>query len=151
MRTLVRIFFAAAVMAMAVSCNKEQIGDPYMLFEVHGKVLDVDGNPLGGIVVSSGLSEEQITSSNGAFSFYGRTAPASLVILAFEDKDGDRNGGEFSKLSVEIAVNEKTPGSATGNFKGTYFAGGVEVIMLKKNDQMNPDSGLIPLSSLREN
>ena len=37
------------------------------------------------------------------------------------------------------------PGSQTGNFKGTYFAGGVEVIMLMKQGEMNPDSGLIPL------
>ena len=137
-------------MAMSASCNKEQIGDPYMLFEVHGTVVDVDGKPLGGILVSSGLSDQQTTSSSGTFSFYGRTAPASLVILTFEDKDGDMNGGEFSKLSMEIAVKEKTPGTSGGNFRGTYFAGGVEVIMLKKNDQMNPDSGLIPLSSLRE-
>lgn len=150
MRTLFRILTVAAFMAMSASCNKEQIGDPYMLFEVHGTVLDVDGNPLGGILVSSGLSDQQTTSSSGTFSFYGRTAPASLVILTFEDKDGDMNGGEFSKLSMEIAVKEKTPGTSGGNFRGTYFAGGVEVIMLKKNDQMNPDSGLIPLSSLRE-
>jgi hypothetical protein len=46
-------------------------------------------------------------------------------------------------------VNEKTPGSATGNFRGTYFAGGVDVIMINKNAEINPDSGFTPLSALR--
>ena len=135
-------------MTMAASCDKEQAGDPYMLFEIHGTVVDMEGNPLKGIHVTSGLSDAQTTNVNGVFTFYGRSAPTSLVVLSFEDKDGEANGGEFSNLLMEIQVNEKTPGIAGDNFKGTYYAGGVEVVMLKKNDQMNPDSGLIPLSSL---
>ena len=135
-------------MTMAASCDKEQAGDPYMLFEIHGTVVDMEGNPLKGIHVTSGLSDAQTTNVNGVFTFYGRSAPTSLVVLSFEDKDGEANGGEFSNLLMEIQVNEKTPGIAGDNFKGTYYAGGVEVVMLKKKDQMNPDSGLIPLSSL---
>ncbi len=128
-----------------ISCSKEQLGDPYMLFEVHGKVVDVDGNPIKGIQVASGLSEAQTTNVNGSFIFYGKSVPSSLVVLTFEDKDAEENGGEFVSRSMEVLLNEKTPGNPTGNFKGTYFAGGVEVIMLKKDEQMSPDSGLIPL------
>jgi putative lipoprotein (rSAM/lipoprotein system) len=147
MKTLYGIFVAAAVTLMSASCSKEQVGDPYMLFEIHGKVMDGDGNPLCGIQVSSGLSDVQTTDVNGVFAFYGRSTPTSLVILDFVDKDGESNGGEFLKRTKEITVNEKTPGSAVGNFRGTYFAGDVEVVMLKKNDQINttPESGLIPL------
>jgi putative lipoprotein (rSAM/lipoprotein system) len=148
MKLSCRISALAAILMMAASCAKEQIGDPYMLFEVHGKVMDTAGNPLAGIRVSSGTSDVQTTNANGTFVFYGRSVPTLLVVLTFEDKDGENNGGEFSNLSMEIAVNEKTPGSKDGNFKGTYFAGEVEVVMLKKNDQMNPDSGFIPLSAL---
>ena len=133
---------------MAASCVKDQSGDPYMIFEVHGKVMDTSGNPLEGIYVSSGLSDVRKTNVNGSFILYGRSAPTSLVVLSFKDKDGEDNGGKFSDLSVEISLNEKTPGSKDGNFAGTYFAGGVEVVMLQKNDQMNPDSGLVPLSAL---
>ena len=147
MKTFYRTSLLAAIVMMAASCNKEQVGDPYMLFEIHGTVVDTDGNPLRGIRVTSGLSDAQTTNVNGVFSFYGRSAPSSLVVMSFEDKDGAENGGEFSTLSMEIAVKEKTPASAQGNFKGTYYAGGVEVVMLKKEDQMNPDSGLIPLSA----
>ena len=146
MKNLYRIFVVAVVVLMTASCSKEQLSDPYMLFEVHGTVVDTDGNPLGGIVVSSGLSDLQTTNMNGIFSFYGRSTPSSVVILTFEDKDGDKNGGEFSKISVEIPVNEKTPGSEMGNFSGTYFASDVEVVMLKKEDELDPDSGLIPLN-----
>ena len=71
----------------------------------------------------------------------------SHVVLTFEDKDGTENGGQFVKRSVEVLVYEKTPGSEMGNFKGTYFASGVDVIMLKKEGDLNPDSGLIPLSA----
>jgi putative lipoprotein (rSAM/lipoprotein system) len=139
----------AAIITMAASCDKEQVGDPYMLFEIHGTVVDSEGNPLKGIHVTSGLSDAQTTNVNGVFTFYGRSAPTSLVVLSFEDKDGESNGGEFANLSMTVRVNEKTPGIAGDNFKGTYYAGGVEVVMLKKKDQMNPDSGLIPLSSTR--
>jgi hypothetical protein len=50
-------------------------------------------------------------------------------------------------MSRDILVYEKTPGSEVGNFKGTYFAGDVEVILIKKDEDKihTPDSGLIPL------
>lgn len=128
-----------------ISCSKEQFGDPYMLFEIHGKVVDVDGNPIKGIQVASGISDVQTTNVNGNFTFYGKSAPSSMVVLTFEDKDGADNGGEFVSRSMEVSLNEKTPGSLDGSFKGTFFAGGVEVVLLKKADQMNPDAGLTPL------
>ena len=145
MKKLYRIFATAFVMLLAASCSKEQAGDPYMLFEIHGTVVDQEGNPIKGIQVASGLSDVQSTNVNGSFIFYGKSAPTSRVVLTFEDKDKDDNGGEFATMTMEVEVTQKSPGSQTGNFKGTYFAGGVEVIMLLKQDQMNPDSGLIPL------
>ena len=135
------LFFVFAAVALG-SCSKEQAGDPFMLFEVHGKVMDVDGNPLEGINVISGQADVQTTNLNGDFTFFGRAVPSDHVLLTFEDKDGDRNGGEFVKQTVEISLVEKTPGS--GNYKGTFFAGDVEVVMVNKNMEMNPDSGLVP-------
>ena len=118
-----------------------------MLFEVHGKVMDAEGNPIEGIKVSSGQAEVQTTNKNGTFTFYGRSNPTDYVILTFEDKDGNENGGEFVKISKDILVYEKTPGSEVGNYRGTYFAGDVEVILIKKDEDKihTPDSGLIPL------
>ena len=150
MRDRCRFFILAIVALVAASCSAEQIGDPYMLFEIHGTVVDAEGNPIQGIQVSSGYSDVQSTNVNGNFSFYGRSTPTTYVVLTFEDKDGADNGGMFVKRTVEVQVNEKTPGSDMGNFSGTYFASGVEVVMLKKEDTLDPDDGLIPLNASAE-
>ena len=144
MRNRCRFIISVLVALAAVSCSKEQVGDSYMLFEIHGTVLDEYGNPIEGIKVSSGLSDAQSTNVNGNFVFYGRSTPTTYVVLTFEDKDGEQNGGEFVNRAEEVLVHEKTPGSAMGNFRGTYFASGVEVVMLRKEGSMNPDSGFIP-------
>ena len=138
MRNRCRFIISVLMVLAAVSCSKEQVGDSYMLFEIHGTVLDEDGSPIEGIKVSSGLSDAQSTNVNGNFVFYGRSTPATYVVLTFEDKDGDDNGGEFVKMAVEIPLRQKTPGTS-GNFKGTFFAGDVEVVMVSKNVEMNPE------------
>ena len=148
MRTNIKILLCILAIAVSSSCSKEQVGDPYILFEVHGKVTDADGNPIPGIKVLSGVTDAQETNSNGNFTFFGRSVPSASVILTFEDKDGDKNGGEFVTMSQEVSLIIKTSGSATGNFKGTYYADQVTVVMLaKKLDKTDTDSGLIPLSS----
>lgn len=151
MRNRCRFFVSALVALIAVSCSKgELVGDSYMLFEIHGTVTDTDGNPIEGIQVSSAYSDVQSTNINGNFSFYGRSTPTTYVVLTFEDKDGVEKGGQFVKRAVEVLVHEKTPGSEMGNFRGTYFASGVEVVMLKKEDGINQDPGLIPLGASAE-
>ena len=142
MRKLSKIFICVFAAASLVSCSKEPSGEPFMLFEIHGKVMDADGNPLEGIHVISGQADVQKTNINGVFTFFGRSVPSEHALLTFEDKDGEENGGEFVKKTMEIPLVEKTPGS--GNIMGTFFAGDVEVVMLNKNMEMNPDSGLIP-------
>ena len=147
MRTSFNLFFCVLAIVALSSCSKAQVGDPYILFEVHGKVTDINGNPIPGIQVASGVADAQVTNSNGNFTFFGRSIPSASVILTFEDKDGDKNG-EYVTMSQEINLIMKTSGSATGNFKGTYFADNVSVVMLdKKLDKTDTDSGLIPLSS----
>lgn len=140
----------AIAFVIASSCSKEQVGDSYMLFEIFGTVTDQDGNPLEGIQVSSGFSETQSTNKNGSFSFYGRSTPTKYVMLTFQDVDGAEKGGLFINRALEVLVQEKTPGSEMGNFRGTYFASGVEVVMEKKECEMNPDDGFVPLNASAE-
>ena len=148
MRINIKLLLCVLAVAASSSCSKEQVGDPYILFEVHGKVTDADGHPIPGIKVFSGVTDAQETNSNGNFTFFGRSVPSATVRLTFEDKDGDKNGGEFVTMSQEVSLIMKTSGSATGNFKGTYYADQVTVVMLaKKLDKTDTDSGLIPLSS----
>ena len=146
MKKSCRLFLLLASLFAFSACSKEQAYDPYMLFEVHGKVLDAAGNPIKGIRVSSGQAETQ-TNDNGVFAFYGRSIPTTYVYLTFEDKDGENNGGEFLNSTEEILVREKTPAGKDGNYKGTYFAGDVEVILIKKKEDKvpTPDSGLMPI------
>jgi putative lipoprotein (rSAM/lipoprotein system) len=139
-RLLVSVLAAVALLSCS---SKEQEGDPYILFEVHGKVIDTEANPLQGINIISGYSDVQVTKENGSFSFYGRTAPADHVLLTFEDKDGNDNGGHFINKTMEISLNQKSPGTS-GNFKGTFFAAEVEVIMVSKNMEINPNPDLTP-------
>ena len=148
MGKLSRIFICVFAAVALMSCSKEQNGDPFILFEVHGKVMDAAGNPLEGINVIAGQADVQKTNINGNFTFHGRTVPSDHVLLTFEDKDGDDNGGEFVTKTVEIPLRQKSPGTS-GNYKGTFFAGEVEVVMVSKNVEMNPDpeSGLIPLGN----
>ena len=148
MTKLYGIFICVFAAVALMSCSKEQNGDPFILFEVHGKVMDAAGNPLEGINVIAGQADVQKTNINGNFTFHGRTVPSDHVLLTFEDKDGDDNGGEFVTKTVEIPLRQKSPGTS-GNYKGTFFAGEVEVVMVSKNVEMNPDpeSGLIPLGN----
>ena len=138
MRKLSRILICAFAAAAFISCSREQNGDPFILFEVHGTVKDAAGNPLEGINVIAGQVDVQKTNINGNFIFHGRTVPSDHVLLTFEDKDGDNNGGEFVKKTVEIPLRQKSPGTS-GNYKGTFFAGEVEVVMVSKNVEMNPE------------
>ena len=128
-------------MIMAGCSKQEQIGGPYMLVEIHGTVMDPDGNALQGIEVSAGQNSVVRTNVNGNFTFHGRLTPMTNPILTFEDKDGDRNGGEFIKKEEPIEVNEKIPADEKGNFKGKFFAQNVEIVMLPKNSQINPGDG----------
>ena len=128
-------------MIMAGCSKQEQIGGPYMLVEIHGTVMDPDGNALQGIEVSAGQNSVVRTNVNGNFTFHGRLTPMTNPILTFEDKDGDRNGGEFIKKEEPIEVNEKIPADKKGNFKGKFFAQNVEIVMLPKNSQINPGDG----------
>lgn len=139
MKNLYRMMILLAV--ILVGCSKqEQIGGPYMLVEIHGTVMDPDGNVLEGIEVSAGQNSVVRTNVNGKFKFEGRLTPMAYPILTFEDKDGDRNGGEFIKKEEPIEVNEKIPADKKGNFKGKFFAQNVEIVMLPKNLDLTPVS-----------
>lgn len=132
-----------ATASLLLSCSAaEPIGEPYILFEVHGTVMDQEGNPIQGIEVSAGTSDNVKTNLNGNFTFNGRSVPMSAAKLTFTDKDGQDNGGEFQKQTVYVEMNLKIPGEEYGNFKGKYFAQNVEVRMIPKNDVINPDPEL---------
>jgi len=123
---------------LAVGCSgKKTIGNPYILYEIHGVVTDADDNPLEGIEVYSADSEKDVTSVNGEFVIFGRSVPSSFAKITCEDKDGEDNGGEFMRTTQSIELRLRSAGN--GNNKGNYFASGVTVRMLLKDDELQDD------------
>ena len=126
------------VALLAVSCSsKKTIGNPYILYEIHGTVTDPQGAPVKGISVSSGDMGSDITSSNGEFVLFGRSAPSESATVICEDKDGEVNGGPFMKTSVQVQLKLRSAGD--GNNKGNYFSSEVFKKMIPKDDQMQDE------------
>ena len=84
----------------------EMYGTPWADYEVKGKVLDADGDPIKGIKVS--LIEDQYNSQstqsleNGSFKVSLGTIPFDKLKLTAQDIDGAENGGEFEEKTVEL-------------------------------------------------
>ena len=149
MSRFLKYILAALLVFSALSCTKNyQEGSPFILFEVHGRVVDVDGNPIEGIQVSSGTAEVRTTNVNGNFSFFGKGVPVSAATLKFEDNDKEDNGGHFLTTTRNVPLVLKTPGTGSGGYKGTYFAKDVKVVMILKEEGLDPDDGFIGLTSL---
>lgn len=122
----------------AVSCSsKKTIGNPYILYEIHGTVTDPQGVPVEGIEVSSGDMGSDVTSANGEFVLFSRSAPSEYATVVCEDKDGEANGGAFMKTSVTVQLKLRSAGN--GNNKGNYFASEVVIRMILKDDEMQDD------------
>lgn len=157
MRSFIKVFalIACAFTLMAFSCSKKKtIGEPYMLFEVHGTVYG-DCNvkdestsepddyvtvamPVKGIKVSVGTNDPVYTNSKGEFIIYGRSTPGDSIDLLFEDVDGSSNEGPYLRQNKAVPLRQRDAGDA-GNYRGYWFASGLEVKMLLKNESINPD------------
>ena len=140
----------------AFSCSKKQtIGEPFILYEVHGVVCgsyfkEVEGGgkeyvtvPLKGIkVTSDSSSEAAYTSEQGSFVVYGRSVPMETVEIAFEDVDVENNHGLFLRTTQRVTLRKQKEGGDR-NYEGYWIATDVKVTMLKKDDSLdvnpNPD------------
>lgn len=146
---------ASFLLLTSFSCSKKKtIGEPYILYEIHGTVYgsyykEKEDNtqelitaPIKGInVISDSSSEVATTSDAGRFVVYGRSAPSQTVSIAFEDTDGDNNHGTFLRTTKRVTLRKMKEGGDR-NYEGYWIASGVEVIMLRKGDSLDPDPGL---------
>lgn len=161
-RFLKSLLILCSVLSLtAFSCSKKKsIGDPYILYKVIGTVTgDVmvpdettadpddfvyEKRPIRGIKVSATNSEVVYTSSDGGFVFEGRSALTSdesleveSVYISFEDVDLKDNGGPYLKKTQRVDVRRRDPGDDR-NYKGYYFASGVEVEVLQRDMELEP-------------
>ncbi len=101
----------------------EMYGTPWADYEVKGKVLDADGDPIKGIKVS--LIEDQYNSQstqsleNGTFKVSLGTIPFDKLKLTAQDIDGVENGGQFEEKTVELDFSKiKYTGESDGWYHG---------------------------------
>lgn len=143
----------------AFSCSKKKtIGEPYILYEIHGTVYGsyyVDNvetpeeddkvkvtSPLKGIkVITDDSSKPVYTSKEGRFVAYGRSVPADVVELVFEDPDGENNYGSFLKKKQRIQLRQRSEGGDR-NYEGYWIATDVQINMFLKTDNLEFDSDL---------
>ena len=157
MRSFIKAFAliisAFSLMAFS-SCKMKTIGEPYMLFEVHGTVYgdrnvkdestpDPDdyvtvSMPVKGIKITVDNYDPVYTNSNGEIIIYGRATPGESNCLLFEDEEGASNEGPYQRMNKTIPLRQRDAGDA-GNYRGYWFASGLEVKMLLKSESINPD------------
>lgn len=148
----------AAFSLTAFSCSKQKvIGNPYIMFEVRGTVYGIhyvedtdtpeEGDlkkvtsPIEGIMVTSDVSSEPAyTTPEGKFVVYGRGPVSDMVSIKFEDKDGGNNHGLFLTTKKSVLLHQTKPGDDR-NYEGYWVATGVEVTLLPKDDELDPNPG----------
>ena len=86
-------------------------GTPSADYEIKGKVLDADGDPIKGIKVNvqndwhsafTSQGTECQSLDNGDYSVRIKTFPTDKLHLIVQDIDGAENGGEFEEKTVEL-------------------------------------------------
>lgn len=102
-KNLVRIFAAFVCTALVASCY----GVPYDAYEVKGKVVDEDDNPIAGIAYEGAVgdlyvSDQMRTGEDGAFAVSTFDFGAEKMILTFIDDDEEENGGTFKPRILEV-------------------------------------------------
>ena len=107
------IFGILAVAAFAfIGCDKEK-NDPYYVLSVVGTVVDEAGEPIQGIHAypEGGDFEgrDGYTDFLGKFCGHAYLAPRKQWTMIFEDVDGDYNGGEYERLTIDISQKVTAP------------------------------------------
>lgn len=107
------IFGILAVAAFAfIGCDKEK-NDPYYVLSVVGTVVDEAGEPIQGIHAypEGGDFEGRngYTDYLGKFGGHAYLAPRNQWTMIFEDVDGDYNGGEYERLTIDISQKVTAP------------------------------------------
>ena len=110
MRKSIFCIFALALLAL-VGCEEKH--EPYYVLTVVGTVVDEAGEPIQGIHAypEGGDFEgrDGYTDYLGKFGGHAHLAPRNQWTMIFEDVDGDYNGGEYERLTVDISQKVTAP------------------------------------------
>jgi hypothetical protein len=110
MRKSIFCIFALALLTL-VGCEEKH--EPYYVLYVVGTVVDEAGEPIQGIHAypEGGDFEgrDGYTDYLGKFGGHAYLAPRNQWTMIFEDVDGDYNGGEYERLTIDISQKVTAP------------------------------------------
>lgn len=110
MRKSIFCIFALALLTL-VGCEEKH--EPYYVLYVVGTVVDEAGEPIQGIHAypEGGDFEgrDGYTNYEGKFGGHAYLAPRNQWTMIFEDVDGDYNGGEYERLTIDISQKVTAP------------------------------------------
>lgn len=108
-----RLFLSALTLLGFGGCSEgsslfnepDMYGVPLVDYHFMGEVTDAEGNPIKGIEVKVGSSEDiATTDDNGTFSSDFSTYADGSYIITLTDIDGVENGGEFATKQIDFTV-----------------------------------------------
>lgn len=111
-----------------------EYGVPYATFEIKGKVVDSEGNPLKGIEVYGEdiyeyMRVKTTTDKDGSFNLVQpEWLPAGEADICFEDVDGEENGGDFGKKTETVKLTQTEDGEGHWN-DGVYSSEDLTITM----------------------
>lgn len=111
-----------------------EYGVPYATFEIKGKVVDSEGNPLEGIEVYGEdiyehMRQKAVTAEDGSFLLVQPDwFPAGEADICFEDVDGEENGGDFGKKTETVKLTQTEDGEGHWN-DGVYSSEDLTITM----------------------
>lgn len=110
MRKSIFCIFALALLAL-VGCEEKH--EPYYVLTLYGTVVDEAGEPIQGIHAypegGDFKGRDGYTDYLGKFGGYVHLAPRNQWTMIFEDVDGDYNGGEYERLTIDISQKVTAP------------------------------------------
>ena len=142
------IYWLLAVLGFGSLVGCEQVpvmyGSPSADYEIKGKVLDADGDPIKGIKVEvqtyvAGPEPipiiRKFSLDDGTYDASVQTFPVSKLRLVAQDVDGAENGGEFAERTIELDFSKV---EATGD-KDAWYNGTKsiekQIVMQEKSDE----------------
>lgn len=114
-----------------VGCERDipvMYGVPSADYEMKGKVLDADGDPIKGIKIEvqtyiatpeARTIARKFSLDDGTYDINVSTFPVNKLRIIAQDVDGAENGGEFEEKTIELDFSKV---EATGD-KGAWYSG----------------------------